>query len=89
MILYPGGISETEILLAYGGVHLQARLGNLPAITLRLRPTLIASRSFANRSYGKARRQFALKRRDSLPPLRPSDRHKIIALAVSDLLIDR
>ena len=25
VILYPGGISETEILLAYGGCHLPAR----------------------------------------------------------------
>lgn len=29
MILYPGGISETEILLAYGGVHFASKLGQL------------------------------------------------------------
>ncbi len=28
-ILYPGGISETEILLAYGGVHLSSKMGQL------------------------------------------------------------
>lgn len=28
-ILYPGGISETEILLAYGGVHFSSKLGQL------------------------------------------------------------
>ena len=27
MILYPGGISETEILLAYGGVHFASKVG--------------------------------------------------------------
>lgn len=29
MILYPGGISETEILLAYGGVHFASKMGQL------------------------------------------------------------
>lgn len=29
MILYPGGISETEILLAYGGVQFASRVGQL------------------------------------------------------------
>jgi hypothetical protein len=29
MILYPGGISECEILLAYGGVHFSSKLGQL------------------------------------------------------------
>jgi hypothetical protein len=29
IILYPGGISETEILLAYGGVHFSSKLGQL------------------------------------------------------------
>merc|ERR1711969_30865 len=29
MILYPGGISETEILLAYGGVHFACKMGQL------------------------------------------------------------
>jgi Protein of unknown function (DUF3830) len=29
LILYPGGISETEILLAYGGVHFASRMGQL------------------------------------------------------------
>ncbi|RJL07708.1 DUF3830 family protein [Paracoccus siganidrum] len=28
-VLYPGGISETEILLAYGGVHFSSKLGQL------------------------------------------------------------
>ena len=28
-ILYPGGISETEILLAYGGVHFASKVGQL------------------------------------------------------------
>lgn len=27
--LYPGGISETEILLAYGGVHFASKMGQL------------------------------------------------------------
>jgi Protein of unknown function (DUF3830) len=29
MILYPGGASETEILLAYGGVHFASKVGQL------------------------------------------------------------
>src|ERR1700746_664024 len=29
IILYPGGISETEILLAYGGVHFASQMGPL------------------------------------------------------------
>ncbi len=29
MILYPGGISETEILLAYGGVDFSSKVGQL------------------------------------------------------------
>lgn len=29
IILYPGGISETEILIAYGGVHFASKMGQL------------------------------------------------------------
>jgi hypothetical protein len=29
MIIYPGGISEAEILLAYGGVHFASKMGQL------------------------------------------------------------
>ena len=29
IILYPGGISETEILLAYGGLHFASKMGQL------------------------------------------------------------
>ena len=29
MLLYPGGISETEIILAYGGVHFASKMGQL------------------------------------------------------------
>ena len=29
MIVYPGGISETEILLAYGGVQFASKMGQL------------------------------------------------------------
>ena len=29
MIVYPGGISETEILLAYGSVHFASKMGQL------------------------------------------------------------
>ncbi len=29
MILYPGGISETELLLAYSGVHFACKMGQL------------------------------------------------------------
>ena len=29
ILLYPGGISETEILLAYGGVNFASRMGQL------------------------------------------------------------
>lgn len=29
MVLYPGGISETEILLAYGGVRFASKMGQL------------------------------------------------------------
>jgi hypothetical protein len=29
IILYPGGLSETEILLAYGGVHFASKVGQL------------------------------------------------------------
>ena len=28
-LLYPGGMSETEILLAYGGVHFASKMGQL------------------------------------------------------------
>lgn len=29
ILLYPGGISETEIVLAYGGVHFASKMGQL------------------------------------------------------------
>ena len=29
ILLYPGGISETEILMAYGGVHFASKMGQL------------------------------------------------------------
>ena len=29
ILFYPGGISETEILLAYGGVHFASKMGQL------------------------------------------------------------
>jgi hypothetical protein len=29
ILLYPGGISETEILLGYGGVHFASKMGQL------------------------------------------------------------
>jgi len=29
VLLYPGGLSETEILLAYGGVHFASKMGQL------------------------------------------------------------
>jgi hypothetical protein len=29
ILLYPGGISETEVLLAYGGVYFSSRMGQL------------------------------------------------------------
>ncbi|WP_026616183.1 DUF3830 family protein [Ensifer aridi] len=29
IILYPGGLSETEILVAYGGVHFASKVGQL------------------------------------------------------------
>ena len=29
MIVYPGGISETEMLIAYGGVHFASKVGQL------------------------------------------------------------
>jgi hypothetical protein len=29
ILIYPGGISETEILLAYGGVHFASKMGQL------------------------------------------------------------
>lgn len=29
IVLYPGGVSETEILLAYGGVHFASKMGQL------------------------------------------------------------
>ncbi|HYU12000.1 MAG TPA: DUF3830 family protein [Stellaceae bacterium] len=29
IILYPGGVSETEILLAYGAVHFASKVGQL------------------------------------------------------------
>ena len=41
IILYPGGISETEILLAYGGVDFSSKVGQLAGnhfITLDLQP---------------------------------------------------
>src|SRR3989440_2777853 len=41
IILYPGGISETEILLAYGGVRFASKMGQLAGnhfMTLTSRP---------------------------------------------------
>ena len=29
MLLYPGGISETEIIIAYGGVDFSSKMGQL------------------------------------------------------------
>jgi hypothetical protein len=29
ILLYPGGISETELLIAYGGVHFASKMGQL------------------------------------------------------------
>src|SRR4051812_14900694 len=41
IILYPGGISETEILLAYSGVHFASKVGHLAATHFTpLPPTL-------------------------------------------------
>ena len=31
VLLYPGGVSETEILIAYGAVRFASRSGSLPA----------------------------------------------------------
>lgn len=31
IVLYPGGVSETEILLAYGNAHFSSKAGQLPA----------------------------------------------------------
>lgn len=65
MILYPGGISETEILLAYGGVHFASKLGQLAGnhfLTLTSNWTSCA-RSVP-RCFGKARRTSASRRSD-------------------------
>ena len=45
IILYPGGISETEILLAYGGVHFASKMGQLAGnhfLTLTSAPERLA-----------------------------------------------
>jgi Protein of unknown function (DUF3830) len=63
MIVYPGGVSETEILLAYGGVRFASKWANWQAIILlRLHPTSVASPSFANPCCGRARRRFVSRR---------------------------
>ncbi len=45
IILYPGGISETEILLAYGGVDFSSKMGQLAGnhfITITSNPEKLA-----------------------------------------------
>ena len=61
MILYPGGISETEILLAYGGVHFASKMGNSPATTSSPSPRRSTTcRSSARWCCGRARSRFRI-----------------------------
>jgi len=64
MILYPGGISETEILLAYGGVRFASKVGNSPATTSSPSPRRSTIwRSSESWCCGKARSRFRSERR--------------------------
>ena len=67
MIVYPGGISETEILLAYGGVHFASKMGQLAGnhfltITLGSRQ---ARRARTRRALGRCQEVSASKQPDS------------------------
>jgi hypothetical protein len=69
IILYPGGISETEILLAYGGVHFASKMGQLAGnhfITLTSGLENLTARAAGSRSAPAARRNGA-----ALPPFSP------------------
>ena len=58
IVLYPGGVSETEILLAYGYVNFASKAGSSPATTSRRSSRATSScRSSAARSSGRARRR--------------------------------
>ncbi len=57
MIFYPGGYSETEILLAYGGVRFASKLGQLAGNHfLTVEKVWRSCRRSDNAHYGKARR---------------------------------
>jgi len=63
MIFHPGGISETEILLAYGGVRFASKMGSSPGIIFSPSPRIsIGWRNCADRSFGKAPSPSASKR---------------------------
>src|ERR1700758_654154 len=58
IILYPSGISETEILLAYGGAHFASKKGSSPgAISSRCPRGSIGRRISARPCSGRARKR--------------------------------
>jgi len=63
ILLYPGGLSETEILLAYGAVQFSSKVASLPATTSS--PSWMVAKIFgrwANSCSGMARRTFSFRR---------------------------
>jgi len=63
IILYPGGISETEILLAYGGVHFASKMGQLAGNHfITLTSNLDGCLNSARPCSGRARRKSASRR---------------------------
>ena len=60
IILYPGGVSETEILLAYGGVRFATKIGQLAGNHfITLTSDLDNLSASARPCSGKARKKFA------------------------------
>ncbi len=78
MLLYPGGLSETEILLGYGGVRFASKWASSPATTSSPSPRRwMTSPSSASSVSGKApspsgsRQPDAFRKRPSPSPLSP------------------
>ena len=75
IILYPGGISETEILIAYGGVHFASKMGQLAGnhfITADLGPGESGRRS-ARACCGRARYRSASRKSELTDARYPRD----------------
>ena len=87
IILYPGGISETEILVAYGGVHFASKVGQLAGNHFL---TIVEGREQCARSArpcsGTARRILCSKRCDVQNTLIVSRRTTFAYVAVCDYI---